>query len=230
MQLLYLVAAAWSTRLQSTLNFTGVGDVTKAHTVFAKAAPNAGKDHLVRIHPCTSSADSKKLQTVSIAGVKISVPDWQFEFQKVVYHSHSQGRNTFTKRCYPIHQTIQQYLSHGGYGYHNITLGSNNSSREVKTVPSADAIAAVEAEFAAGFRVFGRNEFEIPLPSFLDLYVEHLTAPFFVFQVICLVLWSLDDYWYYSVVTLMLLMFFESMLCRQRLSSLQMLPEEHVCI
>lgn len=48
-------------------------------------------------------------------------------------------------------------------------------------------------------------------------------APFFMFQVICLILWSLDDYWYYSVMTLVLLMFFESMQCKQRLNSLQML-------
>lgn len=48
-------------------------------------------------------------------------------------------------------------------------------------------------------------------------------APFFVFQVLCLVLWSLDDYWYYSVLTLLMLMFFEGMQCKQRLNSLQML-------
>ena len=50
-------------------------------------------------------------------------------------------------------------------------------------------------------------------------------APFFVFQVLCLFLWSLDDYWYYSVFTLLLLMFFEGMLCKQRQASLFMLRE-----
>ena len=48
-------------------------------------------------------------------------------------------------------------------------------------------------------------------------------APFFVFQCICLFLWSLDDYWYYSAFTLVMLMFFQGMMCRQRQNSLAML-------
>lgn len=69
------------------------------------------------------------------------------------------------------------------------------------------------------------NEFDIPVPAFVDLYMEHLVAPFFVFQVLCLLLWSLDDYWYYSLFTLFMLMFFEGVLCRQRQQSLLMLRQ-----
>jgi cation-transporting ATPase 13A1 len=57
----------------------------------------------------------------------------------------------------------------------------------------------------------------------LLLLQDHLVAPFFVFQVLCLFLWSLDDYWYYSAFTLVMLMFFEGMMCRQRQASLTML-------
>ena len=39
----------------------------------------------------------------------------------------------------------------------------------------------------------------------------------------CLFLWSLDDYWYYSAITLLMLMAFEGMMCRQRQTSLMML-------
>jgi cation-transporting ATPase 13A1 len=79
------------------------------------------------------------------------------------------------------------------------------------------------ADVSISTQKWGRNEFDIPVPSFFDLFGEHLVAPFFVFQVLCLFLWSLDDYWYYSVFTLFMLMFFEGMLCKQRQASLFML-------
>jgi manganese-transporting P-type ATPase len=52
---------------------------------------------------------------------------------------------------------------------------------------------------------------------------EHAVAPFFVFQVLCVLLWSLDEYWYYSMFTLVLLVIFESTVCKQRQRSLEML-------
>ena len=47
---------------------------------------------------------------------------------------------------------------------------------------------------------------DIPIPKFLDLYKEHLVAPFFVFQLFCTLL---DEYWYYSIFNLWMLLFFE---------------------
>jgi cation-transporting ATPase 13A1 len=100
-----------------------------------------------------------------------------FAFQQKVYQSQSGGSN-FEPLDYPDAWALGDYLRSHGFA-------------------SAAAVQAARDKF-------GANEFAIPNPSFGELFKEHATAPFFVFQVLCVLLWSLDDLWYYSMYVLAL--------------------------
>ena len=79
------------------------------------------------------------------------------------------------------------------------SLGEFQSSQGLKT----------EQDVQAALNTFGPNNFDIPKPTFMDLFIEHAVAPFFVFQIFCVGLWMLDEYWYYSLFTLFMLVVFE---------------------
>ena len=48
-------------------------------------------------------------------------------------------------------------------------------------------------------QVFGRNIIEIEQKSILQLLIDEAFHPFYVFQLASLILWSLDEYYYYAV-------------------------------
>ncbi|GLE00333.1 hypothetical protein PINS_up009061 [Pythium insidiosum] len=79
------------------------------------------------------------------------------------------------------------------------------------------------AELQRARRKFGANDFEIPVRRFSELLKEQLVAPFFVFQFFCMMLWCLDEYVYYSLFTLLMLVVFECTVVLQRQRNMQTL-------
>ncbi|GEQ71731.1 hypothetical protein JCM33374_g5417 [Metschnikowia sp. JCM 33374] len=65
-------------------------------------------------------------------------------------------------------------------------------------------------------RNYGLNRFDIPIPTFMELFKEHAVAPFFVFQIFCVALWLMDEQWYYSIFSLFMLVSFEMTTVFQR--------------
>ena len=108
-----------------------------------------------------------QIMEVSIAKRKYHCYIKFFEFQKVKYEYDPKEKNNFVRSESPTTGKVQDFLTYAGVEEQNRLLCMQK---------------------------WGINEFDIPIPPFLDLYMEHLTAPFFVFQMLCLFLWSLDDY------------------------------------
>lgn len=85
----------------------------------------------------------------------------------------------------------------------------------IKTFQESQGLTS-KAEVERIHQHYGDNTFDIPVPTFTELWKEHAVAPFFVFQIFCVGLWLLDDYWYYSLFTLFMLVAFESTVVWQR--------------
>ncbi|XP_027098652.1 probable manganese-transporting ATPase PDR2 [Coffea arabica] len=122
-----------------------------------------------------------------------AVEEIYFDFRKQCF-IFSKEKETFCKLPYPSKETFGYYLKSTGHG--------------------------TEAKVVAATEKWGRNAFEYPQPTFQKLMKEQVMEPFFVFQVFCVGLWCLDEYWYYSLFTLFMLFMFESTMAKSRLKTL----------
>jgi len=118
-----------------------------------------------------------------------------FVFQQLNF-LFDEERQIFTEISYPDNKALGHYV-------------------QSKGIPSRTRVADLEY-------IYGRNEFDIPAPEFWAVFQEHATAPFFLFQMLTVGLWCMDEYWKYSAFTLCMLIAFECTMVHKRMGNMNM--------
>ncbi|KAF2870447.1 cation-transporting ATPase 4 [Massariosphaeria phaeospora] len=146
---------------------------------------------LIKVLPVANAGTAEicPLQRDTVGGK----PNTTFLFQKRRF-LYDAARGSFAPLAYPLDADPKPPL---------------RTFQDSKGLTSAADIERIQQHY-------GDNSFDIPVPTFTELFKEHAVAPFFVFQVFCVGLWMLDDYWYYSLFTLFMLAAFESTVVWQR--------------
>ncbi|KAH8333535.1 hypothetical protein KR059_000637 [Drosophila kikkawai] len=151
-----------------------------------------GANVLAKVVPTANNGNSK---IVPVRSTKLDDGSTQYflVFQKTKY-VWNEDRKTFRAVEFPV----------------NGLLSSYSASRGLET----------EEAIKRATNTYGNNEMDMVVPEFHELFIERATAPFFVFQVFSVGLWCMDDYWYYSLFTLFMLIAFECTIVKQQLRNM----------
>lgn len=164
-------------------------NLRSAFTTISARSIHAAK--LIKVIPVANAGSAEICSLVrSSVGGKQSI-SFLFQKRRFLYND---ANKSFAPLSYPLDAEPKPYLQ------------TFQQSRGI-TSP---------AEIQKAQQYYGDNSFDIPVPTFTELFQEHAVAPFFVFQIFCVGLWMLDEYWYYSLFTLFMLVAFESTVVWQR--------------
>ncbi|TDG45395.1 hypothetical protein AWZ03_008161 [Drosophila navojoa] len=147
---------------------------------------------LAKVVPTANNGNSK---IVPIRHLQLENGDQQYYlvFQKTKY-VWDEDKALFRAVEFPVNKLLSTYAS----------------SRGLET----------EQAIKTAMQTYGNNEMDMVVPEFHELFIERATAPFFVFQVFSVGLWCMDDFWYYSLFTLFMLIAFECTIVKQQLRNM----------
>lgn len=177
--------------VQSLIYLCTHWDVNLRSLFTSTSAKTVQEAQLIKVIPVPNAGTAEicKLVRDNTGGKK----NVSFLFQKRRF-LYNEDLNTFTPLTYEIDSEPKPSIE---------------SFQKSEGINSASKISRLRQHY-------GENTFDIPVPSFTELFQEHAVAPFFVFQIFCVGLWMLDEYWYYSLFTLFMLVMFESTVVWQR--------------
>eukprot|EP00249_Psilotum_nudum_P024663 c29252_g1_i1 orf=394-4089(+) len=204
--ILVLLFSAWSVNFRCFVQASKASDVHQAEVCKVIPEKFSGSKEVVPLQHRKVLVGEKEVfaressQGLTVKQLAASAPsavpvreEISFDFRKQRFIFNAENEN-FCKLRYPLKEKFGSYSKTTGYGS--------------------------EAKAQAAMEKWGRNIFEFPQPTFQKLMKEHCMEPFFVFQVFCVGLWCLDEYWYYSLFTLFMLILFESTVVKSRLRTL----------
>ena len=169
----------WDVRTRAAVGFQSTSNL-QSMTHCLVEAPHVDKHHSAHddgVVPATKSDDGavivKFRDVVFRSPVDRAQEDWDISLWKMEKASAAPTQlsttqtRTFHRLRYPIDLPLELYQQWRGH----------------------DSITTlVRAQY-----VYGPNTTPIDLPPFLALLQEQVVAPFFLFQVLCVILWSLDE-------------------------------------
>lgn len=199
-QLLLVFFTHWSRTFEFWCNYTPAATPARATHAFVTPAAHRG------------AAGIAPLQVLP-ADAALREPQHYFEFQRVKYVWHP-AQGLFFRVKYPVALPLEAYAQRP------IQISSGCGS-------GAGCVDEEEArqEALISARLYGPNRFEIPIPSVAALYREQLLAPFFVFQMLCVLLWCFNDQPTMAIFTGVMLVVFEGTVVLQRRRNLQVLRD-----
>jgi hypothetical protein len=145
LQLFVFLLAQSSVAFRCFIGKKQVTDIDTAVDVHVRAAKNAGKDRLVNLFRMRGGSQVSNPGSVDVLGQSFALTNEMFIFQEVMY-CFSRDKGCFSRINYPV-----------SFRDNNFLLKWKGYEHE-------------ESVFSA-FRRWGINEFNIPMPHFLDLYM-----------------------------------------------------------
>jgi len=145
-QLALFLLSQWSIGMRCLLGYQVTNNIDHADFVHVSAAKHAGNDRLVSIDRIPNLT---KPIVLDIMDQHFSITKNRIDFQKIAYNFDS-DKNMFVRLEYPTHASMQSFLSWQGH-------------------------VSINHVHASLLR-WGINEFDIPMPNFLDLYLVSMVV------------------------------------------------------